>query len=235
MDFFTPILIAFTLLFELNSELYEIITLSLTVSLTAVASALLFVLPLGAVLASFNFPGRSAFILLFNTLLSIPPVVIGLIVYMLISRSGPLGFLDILYSPAAMMLAQFCLILPLSIALSRQLFEALHNEYDPLFSSMGLSWHKRILALITDGRSALITIGLACFGRAISEVGAVIIVGGNIRHFTRVMTSAIALETSKGELAFALALGCVLMFLALLVNLASHYLRLYFQRGGMHV
>jgi len=235
MDFFTPILLAFTLLIEFDRELYEIIGLSMQVSLTAVGVALLLGLPLGAFLASIHFPGRTALIILFNTLLSIPPVVIGLLVYMLISRAGPLGFLDLLYSPAAMMLAQFCLILPLSTALSRQLFEALNNEYDALFSSLGLSRTRRIAALIADGRSALVTIALACFGRAVSEVGAVIIVGGNIRHFTRVMTSAIALETSRGELALALALGCVLMLLALLVNLASYRLRGYFEKEGLNV
>lgn len=235
MDFFTPFVIAGSLLIQLDSDLYEIIGLSLQVSVTAVCAALLIGLPLGAILASFTFPGRNILVIMFNTLLGMPPVVVGLLVYVLISRSGPLGFLDLLYSPMAMMLAQFFLIMPLATALSRQLFETLHTEYDSLFTSLDLSWWRRILALIQDGRIALLTIGLVSFGRAISEVGAIILVGGNIKHLTRVMTSAIALETSKGDLAFALALGCVLLFIALLVNLLSHAVRVSFQKEGMNV
>ena len=225
MDLFTSFHLAATLLLTGDPDLYEIIFLSLRVSLSSVFVALCIGLPLGAFLASVAFPGRAGVILIFNTLLSMPPVVIGLLVYMLISRSGPLGFLDLLYSPTAMIIAQFLLIVPLSTALSSQLFENLHHEYEPLFSSLELSLRQRVIALLIDAKLSLITIGLVSFGRAISEVGAVILVGGNIKHATRVMTSAIALETSRGELAFALALGLVLLFISLLVNLLSSGLR----------
>ena len=133
-----------------------------------------------------------------------------------------------------MMMAQFILVLPLSIALSRQVFEGLHQDYDLLFKSLNLSKAKRVMALLVDGKAALVTIALVCFGRAISEVGAVILVGGNIKHVTRVMTSAIALETARGELAFALALGLVLLFISLLVNILSHQIRARFENEGQY-
>ena len=234
MDFFTPFVIAVQMLAGFDADLYEIIGLSLCVSVVAVSAALLLGLPLGALLASFSFYGRGAVVVATNTLLSLPPVVVGLVVYLLISRSGPLGFLDLLYSPTAMMMAQFILVLPLSIALSRQVFEGLHQDYDLLFKSLNLSKAKRVMALLADGKAALVTIALVCFGRAISEVGAVILVGGNIKHVTRVMTSAIALETARGELAFALALGLVLLFISLLVNILSHQIRARFEHEGRH-
>lgn len=225
MDFFTPFVIALSLLAGFDADLYEIIGLSLRVSVMAVAAALVLGLPLGAVLASVPFRGRAAVVVASNTLLSLPPVVVGLGVYMLLSRTGPLGFLDLLYSPAAMMIAQFILVLPLSVALSRQLFEGLHHEYDLLFTSLNLTRTRKVMTLLAEAKAALVTIALVCFGRAISEVGAVILVGGNIKHVTRVMTSAIALETARGELAFALALGLVLLFISLLVNILSHQVR----------
>ena len=228
MDFFTPLILAVQMLIGFDADLYEIIGLSLQVSLVAVGAALVLGLPLGALLASFQFIGRGPLIVITNTLLGLPPVVVGLLVYLLISRAGPLGFLDLLYSPAAMMMAQFILVLPLSIALSRQVFESLHQDYNLLFKSLNLSWKTRVTTLLVDGRAALVTIALVCFGRAISEVGAVILVGGNIKHVTRVMTSAIALETARGELAFALALGLVLLFIALVVNIISQQIRQYF-------
>ena len=228
MDFFTPLILAVQMLIGFDADLYEIIGLSLQVSLVAVGAALVLGLPLGALLASFQFIGRGPLIVITNTLLGLPPVVVGLLVYLLISRAGPLGFLDLLYSPAAMMMAQFILVLPLSIALSRQVFEGLDQDYNLLFKSLNLSWKTRVTTLLVDGRAALVTIALVCFGRAISEVGAVILVGGNIKHVTRVMTSAIALETARGELAFALALGIVLLFIALVVNIISQQIRQYF-------
>ena len=228
MDFFTPLILAVQMLIGFDADLYEIIGLSLQVSLVAVGAALVLGLPLGALLASFQFFGRGPLIVITNTLLGLPPVVVGLLVYLLISRAGPLGFLDLLYSPAAMMMAQFILVLPLSIALSRQVFEGLHQDYSLLFKSQNLSWKTRVTTLLIDGRAALVTIALVCFGRAISEVGAVILVGGNIKHVTRVMTSAIALETARGELGFALALGLVLLFIALVVNIISQQIRQYF-------
>ncbi len=224
MSFFEPFNIAFQLLFGFDAELYDVIFLSLQVSGTAVITALCLGIPLGALLAMKRFYGRSALLVVSKTMLGMPPVVIGLLVYVLISRSGPLGFLDILYTPQAMMLAQFILILPLSIALSHQIFERLHAELHLFFASLGLGAFKRILTLLSEARYELVTLGMVCFGRAISEIGAVILVGGNIRYLTRVMTSSIALETSKGNIAFALALGIVLMMIALLINLLSHLL-----------
>jgi len=224
MSFFEPFNIALQLLFSFDAELYDVIFLSLQVSSTAVFSALLFGIPIGAVLAMKRFFGRSALLVISKTMLGMPPVVIGLLVYVLISRSGPLGFLDILYTPQAMMLAQFILILPLSIALSHQIFEKLHSELNLFFMSLGLGELKRVLTLLSEARYELITITMVCFGRAISEIGAVILVGGNIKYLIRVMTSSIALETSKGNIAFALALGIVLMLIALLINLFSHML-----------
>ena len=235
MDLLSSFHLAASLLLSGDADLYEIIFLSLRVSLTSVSLALCIGLPLGAFLSSVIFPGRAAVIVSINTLLSMPPVVIGLLVYMLISRAGPLGFLDLLYSPTAMIIAQFLLIVPLSTALSRQLFEHLNHEYDPLFSSLQLSLWRRIIALLIDAKLSLVTIGLVSFGRAISEVGAVILVGGNIKHATRVMTSAIALETSRGELAFALALGIVLLIIALGVNLFSAALRARMDRADINV
>jgi len=235
MDFFAPFMIAFDMLASGNPELMDFVKLSLAISFTAVGVSLALGLPLGAVLATLKFPGRGMLIVLTNTFLGMPPVVVGLFIYVLISQSGPLGWMEILYTPYAMALAQTVLVLPISIALSRQVFETLDSEYSPLFRSLGAGRWQRVRTLVIDGRIALITIALACFGRAISEVGAVIIVGGNIRHFTRVMTTAIALETSKGELAIALALGLVLLGLALLVNIASQMLRGYFKQAGLDV
>ena len=232
MEFFTPFKIALTMILSGDPELMGIIGLSLSVSLTAVAASLAIGLPLGALLVAYRFPGRTALIVVSNTFLGMPPVVVGLLIYLLISRAGPLGWMGILYTPAAMMLAQTVLILPISIALSRQIFESLNVEYAPLFSSLGLGRLQRIKALVFEGRAVLITIALACFGRAISEVGAVMIVGGNIRHSTRVMTTSIALATSMGELAVAMALGIVLLLVALIVNIASQMLRQNFRNLG---
>ena len=235
MEFLTPFKIAFSLLFSADPELMAIIRLSMTISLSAVACSLLVGLPIGAILASIKFPGRQAIIILSNTLLSMPPVVVGLIIYILVSQSGPLGWTGILYTPYAMALAQTVLVLPISIALSRQVVETLNIEYNSLFLSLGVGWWQRIKTLVFDARIALVTIALACFGRAISEVGAVIIVGGNIRHVSRVMTTTIALETSKGELGIAMALGIVLLTIALLVNVASQSISAHFKKAGLDV
>ncbi len=235
MDILNPFQIALSLLFSGDAELMSIIGLSLSVSLTAVVTSLVIGLPLGAILAAYRFPGRTPLIVISNTFLGMPPVVIGLLIYLLISRAGPLGFMGILYTPAAMMMAQTVLVLPISIALSRQAFESLNAEYAPLFQSLGLGRMARIGALVFEARAVLMTIALACFGRAISEVGAVMIVGGNIRHSTRVMTTSIALATSMGELAFAMALGIVLLLVALAVNIASQLLRNSFRNLGHDV
>jgi len=235
MDFFTPFRIAGQLIWSLNPELIGIVSLSMSVSLVAVTISLVIGLPMGALLASCRFPGRSIVLVVTNTFLAMPPVVIGLLVYILISRSGPFGFMGILYTPVAMMIAQTILVLPISIALSRQVLENLHGEYAPLFSSLGIGVFRQALTLMRDARIALVTIGLACFGRAISEVGAVMIVGGNIRHSTRVMTTAIGLETSKGELATAMALGIVLLGIALAVNILIQLLRQHLAKGSDYV
>jgi tungstate transport system permease protein len=218
--------LAIWLVLSADADLLEIIALSLRVSLTATALACLIGLPLGAVVAVSRFRGRNAVLIVMNALMGLPPVVVGLLVYLQLSRSGPLGFLGLLYTPTAMIIAQTILIVPIVAALSRQVLEDLHNEYAEQFRSLCLSRWQSMQALLWDARYSIVTVSLAGFGRAVAEVGAVIIVGGNIDHLTRVMTTAIALETSKGELALALALGIVLLALALGVNAAAQTLRL---------
>lgn len=213
-----------------DADLVEIVFLSLQVSLTATLFAALIGLPLGALLAVARFRGRSAALVLVNAMMGLPPVVVGLLVYLHLSRAGPLGFLGLLYTPTAMIIAQTLLITPIVAALSRQVLEDLHDEYSETFRSLRLTQRQSMRALIWDGRFALTTVALAGFGRAVAEVGAVMIVGGNIDHLTRVMTTAIALETSRGELALALALGMVLMAIALTVNAGVHSLRSTAQR-----
>ncbi|MEO1329225.1 MAG: ABC transporter permease [Pseudomonadota bacterium] len=209
---------ALALILSADGDLLEIVGLSLQVSLSAVAIACAIGLPLGAALAVARFPGRSAAIVALNALMGLPPVVVGLLVYLHLSRAGPLGWLGLLYTPTAMIIAQTVLITPIIAALSRQILEDLHAEYAEQIRSWRLSRLETIGLLLWDGRAALTTVGLAGFGRAVAEVGAVIVVGGNIDHLTRVMTTAIALETSKGDLPLALALGLILMAIALAVN-----------------
>jgi tungstate transport system permease protein len=225
-DFGDSFGLAFQLVAAGDSQLLEIILLSLRVSLTAVAIACLIGMPLGAALAVSRFPGRPAVLVLVNALMGQPPVVVGLVIYLLLSNAGPLGWLQLLYTPTAMIVAQIVLITPIVAALSREVVEQLYAEYAEQFRSLCLSRIQAVRALLWDARFSLITVGLAGFGRAIAEVGAVIIVGGNIAHLTRVMTTAIALETSKGDLALALALGLVLLTLALSVNAAVMMLRM---------
>lgn len=200
-DFGQAISLALQLVLSADADLLEIIGLSLRVSLTAMFAACLIGLPLGALLAVSRFPGHGAAVVLVNALMGLPPVVVGLIVYLHLSRAGPLGWLGLLYTPTAMIIAQTILITPIVAALSRQVLEELYNEYAEQFRSLSVPRHTMIGALIWDGRYALLTVALAGFGRAVAEVGAVIVVGGNIDHLTRVMTTAIALETSKGDLA----------------------------------
>ena len=218
--------LALSLVLSGDRDLLEIVGLSLRVSLTAAALACGLGLPLGALLAIARFPGRGAVLILVNALMGLPPVVVGLLVYLHLSRSGPLGFLGLLYTPTAMIVAQTILITPIVVALSRQVLEDLHAEYAEQFRSLCLGRAATVGALLRDGRYSLLTVALAGFGRAVAEVGAVIIVGGNIDHLTRVMTTAIALETSRGDLALALALGLVLMTLALGVNALVQVVRL---------
>jgi len=210
--------IAITLVLSGDSDLIAIVGLSLYVSLSAMVIAGILGLLVGAALAISRFPGRSVVVVLVNALMGLPPVVVGLLVYLHLSRAGPLGFLGLLYTPTAMIIAQTILIAPIIAALSRQVLEDLFAEYAEQFRSMSVSYRSAIPALLWDARYALLTVLLAGFGRAVAEVGAVMIVGGNIDHLTRVMTTAIALETSKGDLALALALGIVLLAIALSVN-----------------
>ncbi|RDD63847.1 ABC transporter permease [Ferruginivarius sediminum] len=216
---------AFALILQLDSELVEIVALSLQVSLLAVACSALIGLPAGAVLAVVRFPGRQGVIVLLNALMGLPPVVAGLVIYLLLSRAGPLGEYGLLFTPTAMVIAQTVLVTPIVAALTRQTIEDLHSEYDEQLRSLGVRRTQSIWTLLWDGRYSLFTGLLAGFGRAIAEVGAVIIVGGNINHVTRVMTTTIALETSKGNLELALALGIILISLAILVNAAVMSLR----------
>ena len=217
-DFNAAISRALSLIIGLDGELFEIIVLSLKVSVSAVIFAAAIGLPLGAALAVARFRGRRAIIVLINTLMGLPPVVVGLMVYLMVTAHGPLGVLQILYTPAAMIIAQTILITPIIAALARQTIKDLHSEFDEQLRAFGLSTFERVKTLLWEGRLRLVTALLAGFGRAIAEVGAVIIVGGNINHVTRTMTTAIALETSRGNLALALALGLVLLSMALAIN-----------------
>ncbi len=209
---------ALILLLNLDDNLLEIILLSLQVSMSAVVLAALCGFPLGAGLALFRFPGRTLLVVLINALMGLPPVVVGLTVYLVLSRSGPLGGLGLLFTPPAMILAQWILVTPIVAAMTRQLIEDLWSEYGEQLRSLGTQPHQAVWTLLWEGRYRLFTAVLAGFGRAIAEVGAVLIVGGNIAHATRVMTTAIALETARGDLALALGLGIILILLSLLIN-----------------
>lgn len=225
-DFGEAFRLAVALVLSGDADLYEIVALSLRVSLTATFLACLIGLPLGAILAVTRFFGRNAVLVLLNALMGLPPVVVGLIVYIHLSRAGPFGFLGLLYTPAAMIIAQTILVAPIVAALSRQVLEDLNLEYAEQFRSLSLTRLRMVRALIWDARYALLTVGLAGLGRAVAEVGAIIIVGGNIAHLTRTMTTAIALETSRGDLELALALGMVLMTIALGLNALVHGVRI---------
>ena len=209
---------ALDLVLNFDESLIEILFLSLKVSGISLLLSCIIGLPLGTFLAIKSFWGRDSVLVIFNTMMGLPPVVVGLVVYLIISRSGPLGWLGILYTPTAMIIAQMILITPIIVSLTSQIVEEIKQEYQILFKSLVIPAHKAILAYLYDARYSILTVILAGFGRAISEVGAVIIVGGNIDHLTRVMTTAIALETSKGNLSLALALGVILLLLALLTN-----------------
>ncbi|MBO6759112.1 MAG: ABC transporter permease [Roseibium sp.] len=217
-DFAHSFVLAGNLILQADAALVEIVGLSLQVTATALVVSAAIGLPLGAILAIARFPGRMVLVVLSNALMGLPPVVVGLTVYMLLSNAGPLGVLGLLYTPTAMVIAQSILITPIIIALTRQVIADLHQDYSDTFRSMVVPGHTAVAALLWDARYSLMTVLLAGFGRAIAEVGAVMIVGGNINHVTRVMTTAIALETSKGELALALALGIVLLLIAFAVN-----------------
>jgi tungstate transport system permease protein len=209
---------AFQLVLTADPALLSIVRLSLIVTLSAVTLAGLIGVPLGALVALTRFRGREGIIVALNAMMGLPPVVVGLAVYLLLSRSGPLGFWGLLFTPQAMIIAQTLLVTPLIAALTRQTIEDLAAEYHDELAAMNVGPFGRVGTLIWDGRFALVTALLAGFGRAAAEVGAVIIVGGNIDGFTRTMTTAIALETSKGDLALAIGLGLVLIAIVVLVN-----------------
>jgi tungstate transport system permease protein len=201
-----------------DANLFAIVRLSLVVTLSATLLATLVGMPLGAIAALVHFRGREALVVILNAFMGLPPVVVGLVVFLLLSRSGPLGELGLLFTPTAMVIAQAVLITPIVAALTRQVVEDLWSEYREEFEAMQVGPLARVSALLWDARFSLVTIMLAGFGRAAAEVGAVIIVGGNIDGFTRVMTTTIALETSKGNLALAVGLGLILMSLVMTVN-----------------
>ena len=223
-------LTAIRLLTELDPVLWSIVGRSLWVSVLASAIACTLGVVLGAWLGVARFPGRDGLLTVLNTLLALPSVVVGLLVYLLLSRTGPLGFLGWLFSLKAMVLAQAMLVLPVVTALTRQCVEDAERNHGEQLQSLGAKPWLRSVLLAWDERYALLTVLIAAFGRAISEVGAVMVVGGNIEGFTRVMTTAIALETSKGDLPLALALGFVLMSVVLVLNVCISVLRRWRQR-----
>lgn len=212
------VMTAIGLIATADRDLMEIVALSLRVSLVAVAIAALIGVPLGAALAVLRFPGRGALIVLINALMGLPPVVVGLFVYLMLSASGPFGVLQLLYTPTAMIIAQAILVTPIIAALTRATLAEMHGEYDETLRALGANRYDTIVTLLWDGRFALVTAHLAGLGRALAEVGAVMLVGGNIDHVTRVMTTAITLETARGELPLALGLGIVLLALTVVLN-----------------
>ena len=224
------VITALHLIWDLDSTLWSVVVRSVAVSATACLLAYVLGVALGAWLAVARFAGRGVVLLILNTLLALPSVVVGLLVYLLLSRTGPLGFLGWLFSFKAMVIAQVILVMPVVTALTRQVVEDVEVQHGEQWASLGAGSVVRGLLLAWDERYALLTIGVAAFGRAISEVGAVMIVGGNIDGFTRVMTTAIALETSKGDLPLALGLGLVLLSVVLLLNLLALGVRRWGQR-----
>ena len=207
------------LIFTLDSDFFEIITLSLSISITALVISTLISLPIAVFLATNFFYGKSVVILMFNSFMGLPPVLVGLFLYVLFSNSGPLGFIEILYTPKIMILAQIILIVPIIVSLSQQVLEEIYLEYKELLLSLGANSKEMMATILWDSRYLLVTSILAGLGRSMSEVGAIIIVGGNIAHFTRVMTTSIALETSRGNLELAIALGIILIIISILINL----------------
>ena len=221
---------AFDLVVAWDQRLAAIVTLTLEVSLAAMAISLVLGLPLGACVAVARFRGRRAVIVVLNALMGLPSVVVGLLIYLLLSRAGPLGDYGILFTPPAMVIAQAVLVLPIVAALSRQVVEDAWREYGEQLRSLGASRAGGALTLLWDTRFSVLTIALAGLGRAVSEVGAALIVGGNIAGVTRIMTTAIALETTKGDLPLALGLGFILMALVLVLNTGAELLRQFAQR-----
>lgn len=216
---------AWQLIVACDAHLLQIVELSLSVSITAVAVATLLALPAGALLAIARFPGRRLLVVIANAMMGLPPVVIGLLVYLLLSRAGPLGIHGLLFTPTAMVIAQAILVFPIVVALTRQAVEDAWLEYAEQLRSLGAGQVRGALTVLWEIRLSLLTVVLAGFGRAAAEVGAVIIVGGNIDGVTRVMTTAIALETSRGDLPLALGLGIILITLVLLINASAYSIK----------
>ena len=216
---------AFKLIITLDKDLFEIINLSLKVTLSAIIIAVIISIPFGAFLVFYKNRVQSITVLITNTLMGMPPVVLGLLIYTLVSKKGVFGFLDILYTPTAMILAQTLLIMPIVISLTYEEIYKKNKEYNLLLNSLNLSKFSKLKTLIYETRYALITVALTGFGRASAEVGAVMIVGGNINHFTRVMTTAIAFETSKGSIELAVALGLILILISFIITLLIKSLR----------
>ena len=210
--------------------LMETVLLSLRVSTSAVVIATVLALPIAAIIATTNFPGKKLIIIILNTLMGLPPVVVGLLIYLLLSRAGPLGAFGILFTPTAMVIAQTVLLIPIIAGLARQIIETLWLDYSEQLISLGASKASIVSALLIDTRFSLIIITLAALGRALSEVGAVMIVGGNIDGVTRVMTTAISLETSKGDLSQAILLGIVLLLTVFSLNLIVFFTKEYIER-----
>ena len=221
--YWDSIFTAINLIVSLDKKLIEVFFLSFKVTIVALFISCFIGLPLGTFLATQRFKGRKFLIGIINSLMSLPPVVVGLFVYINLSRSGPLGWLGILYTPTAMIIAQIILILPIIAGLTTQIIEDLQENYNDLFVSLVTPKVTTIKAYIMDARYSLITVVLAGLAKGISEVGAVIIVGGNIDHLTRVMTTAITMETSKGDLSLALALGIILLVTSITINLMVTY------------
>ncbi len=206
------------LIFSFDQDLYEIIFLSLKVSVNALIFSTFFALPISAFITVKDFYGKKALKLFFNSLMALPPVFVGLVLYILFSKSGPFGFFEILYTPQIMIVAQIIIILPIIISITVETLEIINKEYEDFFLMFNTNLKKKILTLLWDARFSLVTCILAGLGRALSEVGAIIIVGGNIIHYTRVMTTTIALETSRGNLSLAMSLGIILIIIALILN-----------------
>ena len=203
----------------------EIVLLSLEVSLLAVIIACMISMPFAAFLVIKKFPGRQFIIVIINTLMGLPPVVVGLLLYLLLSANGSLASYKLLYTPSAMVIAQIIIITPIITALSKESLEMFYDDYKDYLASLRSSNIQKVKTILWEGRYSLLTNGLAGLGRAMSEVGAIIIVGGNVEHLTRTMTTGIVLETSRGEFAFALNLGLTLLFISLLINVTVHALR----------
>jgi tungstate transport system permease protein len=224
-DLLDALAAAWRLVLSGDPNLVGIVLLSLSISLSAVFLASILGLPLGATLAVLRFPGRNAVVVVVNAFMGLPPVVAGLFVYLLLSRSGPLGSLGLLFTPAAMVIAQVVLVTPIIAAIARQILEDLWREYGELYVLDGVGRVRTVCSLLWLGRFSLMTAVLAGLGRAAAEVGAILIVGGNIAGVTRTMTTAIALETSRGDLALALGLGIILLSLIVAINATAQFIR----------